>query len=103
MALITEDVQASETPDTAPPKTPARSNRAILGWAAVVLALAASAVLAVAVLRDDSTTSAPLWTGDVKDHPGYGPVDPATLPWTGDSQGSSGLRAGRSGDVAVDR
>ena len=58
MALITEDVQASETPDTAPPK-PARSNRAILGWAAVVLALAASAVLAITVLREDSTTSAP--------------------------------------------
>ncbi len=26
------------------------------------------------------------WTGDSKDHPGYGPVDPATLPWTGDSK-----------------
>ncbi len=95
MALITEDVQASEPPSTAPSKPPARSNRAILGWAAFMLALAASAVLAIVVLRDDSTTSARPWTGDVNDHLGLRARRPGDMAWTGEVKDHLGLSTRR--------
>jgi hypothetical protein len=87
MALTGEEIKVVEAPSPAPPERPSTPKRAIIGWAAVGVAVAAAAALAVAVFADDDdSTSARTWTGDVKDHPGYGPGDPAQAPWTGDAK-----------------
>jgi hypothetical protein len=91
MALTSEDVRVIEAPSEAPPEQPNRSRRGIIGWVAVGVAVAATGALMFAVLSgDDDATSTPAWTGDAKDHPGYGPVDPAQLPWTGDAKDHPG-------------
>ena len=82
MALTADDVKVIEAPGAAPPEHPNRSKRGMIGWAAIGVALAAAGALMFAALTgDDDATSTPTWTGDVKDHPGYGPVDPVQSPW----------------------
>ncbi len=92
MALITEDVQASATEEAPQTPTPGKSFGTVLGWTVVGVALVVSAALAFGVLRDDDSRAAvPIWRGDTKDHPGFGPVDPATLPWIGDTKDHPGF------------
>ena len=82
MALTNEDVKVIDAPGDAPPEHPNRSTRGIIGWAAVgVAVVAAGALMFAALTGGDDATSTPPWTGDVKDHPGYGPVDQVRLPW----------------------
>jgi hypothetical protein len=56
MALTTDQLQAPETTSPTPSRPPAFPTRVVLGWVAVIAALAAAAVLAVSVLTSGSTS-----------------------------------------------
>jgi hypothetical protein len=54
MARTAEDIRPPEATTREPPATPSTSPTAVLGWAGVVVAVVAAAVLAVVTLTADS-------------------------------------------------
>jgi hypothetical protein len=53
MARTVQDIKSPEAPPQEPPRTTSRRSRSVLGWAGVVVAVVAAAVLAVVTLTPD--------------------------------------------------
>ena len=104
MTVTTEPVSTAATTIPAPSPRPKAPVRMIIGWAAVIAALAAATVLAVSVLTPDRTApTSDVVPAVVDGPPGVPGTADAAQRWLADATASGGAQAQglpRSADAA---